>query len=76
MNISPVIDPGFTWTPQAANFSDIYGFRDRIDYIYYKGKTLQHMYSKVVDYHPVMSPSDHAAVITVFKVNYGIAETL
>lgn len=35
---------------------------------YYKGKTLQPLTSKVVDYHPVAFPSDHAAVVTVFKV--------
>ncbi len=68
MNINPLKDPGFTWSPQAANSSDRYGVRDRIDYIYYIGNQLEPLYSKVVDYHPVMFPSDHAAVVTTFKL--------
>ena len=68
LHIDPLRDPGFTWTPRAATSSDKYGLRDRIDYIYYKGKSLSALESKVIDYHPIMFPSDHAAVITVFQL--------
>lgn len=67
LNVNPLIDPGLTWTPRAATSSDKYGLRDRIDYIYYVGNQLKPIESKVVDYHPIMFPSDHAAVITVFQ---------
>ena len=69
MHINPLLDPGLTWTPRAATSSDKYGLRDRIDYIYYKGAQLQTVESKVLDYHPIMFPSDHAGVITIFKLN-------
>jgi exonuclease III len=68
LHINPATDPGYTWTPRAATSSDKYGIRDRIDYIFYKGDELKPIYSTVVDYHPVMFPSDHAAVVTVFRV--------
>ncbi len=68
MNINPIKDPGFTWSPQAANSSNRYGVRDRIDYIYYIGNQLEPLHSEVIDYHPVMFPSDHAAVVTTFKL--------
>lgn len=67
MHINPLLDPGMTWTPRAATSSTKYGLRDRIDYIYYQGK-LKPLESKVVDYHPIMFPSDHAGVITVFEL--------
>ncbi|EAR00979.1 endonuclease/exonuclease/phosphatase family protein [Maribacter sp. HTCC2170] len=67
LNINPLLDPGLTWTPRAATSSNEYGLRDRIDYIYYKGGLIP-IESKVIDYHPLMFPSDHAAVITVFDV--------
>jgi endonuclease/exonuclease/phosphatase family metal-dependent hydrolase len=68
MHIDPLIDPGLTWTPRAATSSDKYGLRDRIDYIYYRGDQLVPIASMVVDYHPIMFPSDHAAVVTIFKM--------
>lgn len=68
LHINPLLDPGFTWTPRAATSSDKYGLRDRIDYIYYKGKGLNPIESKVIDYHPIMFPSDHAAVLTDFQI--------
>ncbi|WP_192877676.1 MULTISPECIES: endonuclease/exonuclease/phosphatase family protein [Arenibacter] len=68
LHINPLLDPGFTWTPRAATSSDKYGLRDRIDYIYYKGNGLLPIESKVIDYHPIMFPSDHAAVLTVFQI--------
>lgn len=66
LHINPLVDPGLTWTPRAATSSDKYGLRDRIDYIYYQGTGINPVMSKVIDYHPVMFPSDHAAVVTVF----------
>ena len=39
LHINPAMDPGYTWTPRAATSSNKYGMRDRIDYIYYQGKT-------------------------------------
>ncbi|SNZ00992.1 LamG-like jellyroll fold domain-containing protein [Flagellimonas pacifica] len=68
LHLNPLLDPGFTWTPRAATSSTKYGLRDRIDYVYYQGKTLSAIESKVIDYHPIMFPSDHAGVITVFRV--------
>ncbi|MCP4974622.1 MAG: hypothetical protein GY931_00545 [Maribacter sp.] len=67
LNINPLLDPGLTWTPRAATSSNKYGLRDRIDYIYYKGDLVP-IESKVIDYHPLMFPSDHAAVLTVFEI--------
>ncbi|MEM6799756.1 MAG: LamG-like jellyroll fold domain-containing protein [Bacteroidota bacterium] len=68
LHINPAMDPGYTWTPRAATSSNKYGMRDRIDYIYYQGKGMQAIYSEVLDYHPIMFPSDHAAVISVFRL--------
>lgn len=68
MHINPLLDPGFTWTPRAATTSDKYGLRDRIDFIYYKGNSLYPIESHVIDYHAIMFPSDHAALVTVFKL--------
>lgn len=66
LHINPLLDPGFTWTPRAATSSTHYGLRDRIDFIYYMGN-IDPVESKVIDYHPIMFPSDHAAVMTVFE---------
>jgi len=68
LNIDPLKDPGFTWSPLASSASNKYGIRDRIDYIYYKGSQLRPIESKVLDYHPIIFPSDHAAVVTVFQL--------
>jgi endonuclease/exonuclease/phosphatase family metal-dependent hydrolase len=68
LHVDPLTDPGLTWTPRATTSSNKYGLRDRIDYIYYCGDHLVPIASKVVDYHPVMFPSDHAAVVTIFKI--------
>lgn len=66
LHIDPLQHPGITWTPIAATSTRRYGLRDRIDYIYYRGP-VKPIESKVIDYHPVMFPSDHAAVISVFE---------
>ena len=68
IRINPLLDPGFTWTPRAATSSTVYGLRDRIDYIYYQGKDLRVIGSEVIDYHPIQFPSDHAAVVTTFRL--------
>ncbi|WP_409342041.1 endonuclease/exonuclease/phosphatase family protein [Paenibacillus sp. MBLB4367] len=60
----PVQEPGFTWSPR---FKE--SMQDRIDYIYYKGAKLQASGSRVIDTHPVSFPSDHAAVVTTFRVS-------
>ena len=68
LHVNPLLDPGLTWGVRAATTTGLYGVRDRIDFIYYKGKELNPIESRVVDYHPVMFPSDHAAVMTVFQL--------
>lgn len=68
LHVNPLLDPGLTWGIRAATTTDLYGVRDRIDFIYYKGKDLNPIESKVIDYHPVMFPSDHAAVVTLFQL--------
>ncbi|MBI9064946.1 MAG: hypothetical protein JEZ14_23365 [Marinilabiliaceae bacterium] len=39
-----------------------------IDFVFYKGSKLKVLDSKIVDYHPVMFPSDHAGVFSVFQI--------
>ena len=69
LHINALTDQGYTWTPRAATSSNLYGLRDRIDYIYYLGDKLRPIKSEVLDYHPIMFPSDHAAVVTVFQID-------
>jgi exonuclease III len=69
LHINAATDPGYTWTPRAATSSNEYGIRDRIDYIYCQGEGLVPISSLVLDQHPIMFPSDHAAVITVFRLD-------
>ncbi|MCW3467959.1 endonuclease/exonuclease/phosphatase family protein [Chitinophaga nivalis] len=59
----PLKDRGITWSPQFPH-----AFKDRIDYIYYKGKKLQPLTSVTISTHPVHYPSDHAALMTSFRV--------
>jgi endonuclease/exonuclease/phosphatase family metal-dependent hydrolase len=68
LHINPLLDPGLTWGVRAATTTAKYGVRDRIDFIYYKGKDLNPIESRVIDYHPIMFPSDHAALMTVFQL--------
>lgn len=58
----PLKERGITWSPTFTN-----AFKDRIDYIYYKGKQLTPKRSLTISTHPVKYPSDHAAVVTVFE---------
>ncbi|WP_343743971.1 LamG-like jellyroll fold domain-containing protein [Chitinophaga sp.] len=60
----PLKDRGITWSPML-----LHAFKDRIDYIYYKGSKLQPLQSFAITTHPVRYPSDHAAMVTVFKIN-------
>lgn len=60
---NPKTHPGRTWSPI---FTD--QLADRIDYIYYKGKSLEAYDSKMIDSHLVKFPSDHATVVTSFKL--------
>ncbi|MFC1726383.1 LamG-like jellyroll fold domain-containing protein [candidate division KSB1 bacterium] len=59
----PVSHIGKTWSTQWQNETHI-----RIDYIYYKGNSLQAVDSRVIDQHKVKFPSDHAALLTTFKL--------
>jgi exonuclease III len=54
---------GRTWSPVFK--SDM---QDRIDYIYYKGEALEPIGSQVIEDHSLGFPSDHAAVITHFRL--------
>lgn len=58
----PLKERGITWTPQFPN-----AFKDRIDYIYYKGR-LQPEQSFTITTHPAHYPSDHAALVTTFRI--------
>ncbi|GGZ25002.1 hypothetical protein GCM10007049_16830 [Echinicola pacifica] len=62
---NPLESPGFTYWPQYRGDGSDY-IRPRIDYIFYKGASLGMVDSQVISQHPVMFPSDHAAVITEF----------
>jgi endonuclease/exonuclease/phosphatase family metal-dependent hydrolase len=58
----PLKERGITWSPTFTN-----AFQDRIDYIYYKGNQIKPVQSFTISKHPVKYPSDHAAVVTVFR---------
>lgn len=60
---NPKKDRGITWTPINPNTH-----QDRIDYIFVKGNKLRTLDSKVIESHKVRYPSDHAAVVTTFKL--------
>ncbi|WP_196937389.1 endonuclease/exonuclease/phosphatase family protein [Sphingobacterium pedocola] len=59
----PLVTRGITWSPVLPK-----AFQDRIDYIFYQGNILKAIDSKTIDTHPVKYPSDHAAVMTTFKI--------
>ncbi len=60
---NPLKYRGITWSPMFAK-----AYKERIDFIYYMGEKLKAIRSKTISYHPVRYPSDHAAVLTVFKL--------
>jgi endonuclease/exonuclease/phosphatase family metal-dependent hydrolase len=52
-----------TWTPRFPEQE-----QDRIDFVYYKGETLHAIESSRVDQHDSGFPSDHAAVVSRFRI--------
>ena len=56
--------PGLTWSPIFKN-----AWQDRIDYIYFKGQTLQPVAASIVDTYKDVFPSDHAAVVVSFLIH-------
>lgn len=60
---NPVVDRlrDRTWTPRFPEQE-----QDRIDFIYYRGRGLRSQASNVHDQHPILFPSDHAAVTADF----------
>lgn len=60
---NPLKYRGITWSPMFHK-----AYKERIDFIYYMGEKLKAIKSKAISYHPVRYPSDHAAVLTVFKL--------
>lgn len=55
--------PCLTWSTMAKN-----ELQYRIDFIYYKGKGMEVLSSEMIDKHRVRFPSDHAALMTTFKI--------
>jgi len=53
-----------TWTPRFPKQE-----QDRIDFIYYRGAGLSARSSEMIDSHPDGFPSDHAAVVTAFRLD-------
>lgn len=66
---NPLKYPGYSYWPFSYEQKGKRFVKDRIDYIFYKGKKLHTISSEVIDYHPVMFPSDHAFVVTSFRLN-------
>jgi endonuclease/exonuclease/phosphatase family metal-dependent hydrolase len=62
--LNPVIDRARdrTWTPRFPKQE-----QDRIDFIYYRGRGLEATESAMIDHHPTLFPSDHAAVVAKFR---------
>ena len=58
----PQKSPGISWSPTRT-----FPLKDRIDYIYYMGKSLEAIKSEVIGQHPVSFPSDHAGISTEFR---------
>jgi endonuclease/exonuclease/phosphatase family metal-dependent hydrolase len=61
----PVTHPGITWSPKFLT-----SFQYRIDYVYSKGSALRPTASRVINSHAVQFPSDHAAVLTDFELDF------
>ncbi len=57
-----VLNSGNTFSPL---FKE--AFKDRIDYIYYKERSLKVIDAFLIDSHPISFPSDHAALVTRFQ---------
>ncbi len=67
LNPNPLTSPGYSAWPYTRRFGQRY-VESRIDYIFYTGKNIRALESKLVNYHPIMFPSDHAAFSTVFQL--------
>ena len=61
---NPLHDRGITWSPTFTN-----AFKDRIDYIYYKGQKIKVKTAGIINSGPYKFPSDHAAVIASFEIH-------
>ena len=59
----PLAVRGITWSPAFPS-----AFRDRIDYIFYRGSILKAVNAETIDTHPIQYPSDHAAVVATFEI--------
>jgi exonuclease III len=66
----PLKYPGYSYWPFSYEQTGKRFVKDRIDYIFYKGEKLHTISSEVIDYHPVMFPSDHAFVLSTFRLDY------
>lgn len=60
---NPLLDRGITWSPTFPN-----AFKDRIDYIYYRGKGIRVKDARIINSGPYKFPSDHAAVMASFEI--------
>jgi len=63
---NPLKYPGYSYWPYSYEQEGKRFVKDRIDFIFYKGNKLRTISSEVIDYHPVIFPSDHAFVLTKF----------
>jgi endonuclease/exonuclease/phosphatase family metal-dependent hydrolase len=60
---NPLLDRGITWSPTFPN-----AFKDRIDYIYYKGKGIRVKDARIINSGHYKFPSDHAAIMALFEI--------
>ena len=71
----PVFSPGFTWSPLyneralIAQRGSLNNIMRRIDFIFYKGKSLYVFNAEKIDHHAVFWPSDHASVVSYFYLH-------
>lgn len=57
INPDPLVTPGTTFYKT-----------DRIDYVYYMGKSIYAIDSEIIEDHPIVFPSDHAVMSTIFRL--------
>lgn len=62
---NPIVDRrrDRTWSPRFPDQE-----QDRIDFIHDRGDALETLASRTIDEHPILFPSDHAAVLTTFRL--------
>ncbi|MDB4286330.1 endonuclease/exonuclease/phosphatase family protein, partial [bacterium] len=63
----PLMWPGYSFWPYGRKGDTEKYLESRIDYIFSQGEKLKTINATVLNYHPVMWPSDHAAAITEFQ---------